>query len=49
MGPLLYTKIEFDPFLDSFIPAWMALFYLGLLIYFLMIGGNKPLNIDRSA
>ena len=34
---------------DSFIPAGMAIFYLGLLIYFMMIGGYKPLNIDGSA
>jgi hypothetical protein len=30
---------------DSFIPGMMAVIYLGLLIYFRMIGGYKPVHI----
>ena len=30
---------------DSFIPGMMAIIYLGLLIYFKMIGGYKPVHI----
>src|SRR6185436_10187757 len=33
---------------DSFIPATMAVIYLGLLAYFASIGGYKPVNIDGS-
>lgn len=33
---------------DSFIPATMALIYLGLLVYFWSIGGYKVLHIDGS-
>ncbi|HEY2412202.1 MAG TPA: MFS transporter [Pirellulaceae bacterium] len=31
---------------DSFIPATMAVIYLGLLLYFKSIGGYKPVHID---
>jgi len=31
---------------DSFIPAMMAVIYLGLLLYFKSIGGYKPVHID---
>jgi MFS family permease len=31
---------------DSFIPATMAVIYLGLLLYFTSIGGYKPVHID---
>jgi MFS family permease len=31
---------------DSFIPAAMAVIYLGLLLYFQAIGGYKPVHID---
>jgi MFS family permease len=31
---------------DSFIPATMALIYLGLLLYFKSIGGYKPVHIE---
>jgi MFS family permease len=33
---------------DSFIPATMALIYLGLLLYFKTIGGYKPVHIDTE-
>ena len=33
---------------DSFIPATMAVIYLGLLIYFKSIGGYKTVHIDGS-
>jgi MFS family permease len=33
---------------DSFIPATMAVIYLGLLAYFASIGGYKPVHIDGS-
>ncbi len=31
---------------DSLIPATMAVIYLGLLLYFMSIGGYKPVHID---
>jgi MFS family permease len=34
---------------DSFIPATMAVIYLGLLLYFKAIGGYKPVHIDETA
>jgi MFS family permease len=33
---------------DSFIPATMAVIYLGLLLYFKSIGGYKPVHIDSG-
>lgn len=33
---------------DSFIPATMALIYLGILIYFRAIGGYKPVHIGET-
>jgi hypothetical protein len=33
---------------DAAIPAVLAMIYLGLLIYFKMIGGYRPLHIDES-
>jgi hypothetical protein len=33
---------------DAFIPAAMAVIYLGLLLYFASIGGYKPVHIDGS-
>ncbi len=33
---------------DSFIPATMALIYLGILLYFKMIGGYKPVHIASA-
>jgi hypothetical protein len=33
---------------DSFIPATMALIYLGLLLYFKSIGGYKPVHIKAE-
>ncbi len=33
---------------DSFIPAMMAVIYLGLLLYFKSIGGYKPVHIDGT-
>jgi MFS family permease len=33
---------------DSFIPATMAVIYLGLLIYFAAIGGYKPVKIEET-
>jgi MFS family permease len=33
---------------DSFIPAIMALIYLGLILYFRAIGGYKPLAIEEK-
>jgi hypothetical protein len=35
-------------FVDSFIPATMALIYLGLLFYYNGIGGYRPLRIDEE-
>jgi hypothetical protein len=34
--------------IDSFIPATMALIYLGLLFYYKGIGGYRPLRIDEE-
>lgn len=34
--------------LTSFVPAVMALLYLGLLLYFKSIGGYRPLTIDEE-
>jgi hypothetical protein len=34
---------------DSFIPAMMAIIYLGILLYFKTIGGYKPLTIADAA
>jgi MFS family permease len=33
---------------DAFIPATMAVIYLGLLLYFKSIGGYKPVHIDSG-
>jgi hypothetical protein len=33
---------------DSYIPAAMAVIYLGLLIYFKSIGGYRPLKIHEQ-
>jgi hypothetical protein len=33
---------------DSFIPATMAVIYLGLLLYFRSIGGYRPVHIDTG-
>jgi MFS family permease len=33
---------------DSFIPAMMALIYLGILVYFKTIGGYKPVTIEAA-
>jgi len=33
---------------DAFIPATMAVIYLGLLLYFAAIGGYKPVHIDSG-
>ena len=33
---------------DAFIPATMAVIYLGLLVYFASIGGYKPVHIDGT-
>ena len=33
---------------DSFIPAAMAVLYLGMLIYFASIGGYKPVHIEST-
>lgn len=33
---------------DAFIPATMAIIYLGLLLYFKTIGGYKPVHIDTE-
>jgi MFS family permease len=33
---------------DAFIPATMALVYLGLLLYFKTIGGYRPVSIDEQ-
>ncbi len=33
---------------DSFIPATMAVIYLGILLYFKAIGGYKPVRIDTE-
>jgi hypothetical protein len=33
---------------DSFIPATMALIYLGLMLYYKSIGGYRPLRIDEE-
>lgn len=34
--------------IDSFIPATMALIYLGLMLYYKSIGGYRPLRIDEE-
>ena len=34
---------------DSFIPALMAVLYLGILLYFKTIGGYKPVTITGDA
>jgi hypothetical protein len=34
---------------DSVIPATLAVIYLGLLVYFALIGGYKPVHIDGGA
>jgi hypothetical protein len=33
---------------DSFIPALMAMIYLGILLYFKSIGGYKPVSISAE-
>ena len=33
---------------DAFIPAIMAVIYLGLMLYFRGIGGYKPLHIEEQ-